>query len=243
MQLRPVVKEIGCASTAHQVAAGDRLTDWVAKPRPCSTSGACFVAGTLVHTDNGLLSIEKLRIGDMVLSRSEEKRETGYRRVVSTLVQEEQELWLIEYVLTSETEIRTLVATGSHPFWVRGAGWTSVENLNPLDQLELDGDKDNCVYKVRKILKTGTPGVGWTYDSMEDVGPFIDLRDGHVNVGRSLELDIADGPANEYLTCRVYDIEVEEFHTYYVGESGVWVYDAECHGDPPLARGEASHAP
>ncbi len=34
-------------------------------------AAACFVAGTLVQTDRGLVPIETLKVGDMVLSRSE----------------------------------------------------------------------------------------------------------------------------------------------------------------------------
>lgn len=31
-----------------------------------------------------------------------------------------------------------------------------------------------------------------------------------------------------YLKARVYNFEVEDFHTYYVGEMGVWVHNANC---------------
>ena len=34
-------------------------------------SHACFVAGTLVHTDKGLVPIDQIKVGDMVLSRDE----------------------------------------------------------------------------------------------------------------------------------------------------------------------------
>jgi hypothetical protein len=27
---------------------------------------------------------------------------------------------------------------------------------------------------------------------------------------------------------RVHNIEVEDFHTYYVGEAGLWVHNTEC---------------
>jgi len=47
------------------------------------TSG--FVAGTLVHTDQGLVPIEQLKVGDMVLSKDESNTgEQAYKRVVST---------------------------------------------------------------------------------------------------------------------------------------------------------------
>ncbi|MBL0231797.1 MAG: Hint domain-containing protein [Moraxellaceae bacterium] len=48
-----------------------------------TTSG--FVAGTLVHTDKGLVPIEQLKVGDMVLSKHESgEGEQAYKRVVKT---------------------------------------------------------------------------------------------------------------------------------------------------------------
>lgn len=44
-----------------------------------------MVAGTLVHTDKGLVPIEQLKVGDMVLSKHESNTgEQAYKRVVST---------------------------------------------------------------------------------------------------------------------------------------------------------------
>jgi len=44
-----------------------------------------LVAGTLVHTDKGLVPIEQLKVGDMVLSKHESNTgEQAYKRVVST---------------------------------------------------------------------------------------------------------------------------------------------------------------
>lgn len=41
--------------------------------------GGCFIAGTLVHTDKGLVPIEQIKVGDMVLSQPEQggRRRTG----------------------------------------------------------------------------------------------------------------------------------------------------------------------
>ena len=46
---------------------------------------ACFVAGTLVHTDQGLVPIEQLKVGDLVLSKHESgEGELAYKRVLKT---------------------------------------------------------------------------------------------------------------------------------------------------------------
>ncbi|MEC7120350.1 MAG: hypothetical protein VXW65_10660 [Pseudomonadota bacterium] len=49
------------------------------------TKSTGFVAGTLVHTDKGLMPIEQLKVGDMVLSKPESgEGEVAYKRVLKT---------------------------------------------------------------------------------------------------------------------------------------------------------------
>jgi Pretoxin HINT domain len=54
----------------------------------------CFTAGTLVHTDRGLILIEKIRVGDRVLSQPEETGELAYKRVLRTFSFEDKEVCL-----------------------------------------------------------------------------------------------------------------------------------------------------
>jgi hypothetical protein len=48
-------------------------------------------------------------------------------------------------------------------------------------------------------------------------------------------------PEELYLHLPVYNLEVEDFHTYYVGEHGIWVHNTNCGGlkfevnSPPAA--------
>jgi hypothetical protein len=50
---------------------------------------ACFIAGTLVHTDQGLVPIEQIKVGDRVLSAPESGEwELAYKRVVKTMVRQ-----------------------------------------------------------------------------------------------------------------------------------------------------------
>jgi hypothetical protein len=57
-----------------------------------------FCAGTLVHTDKGLVPIEQIKVGDMVLSRPEDGDEntpTEYKRVTRTFKSPEKRLILV----------------------------------------------------------------------------------------------------------------------------------------------------
>ena len=46
--------------------------------------GACFAAGTLVHTRDGLKPIEQIQVGDYVLSKPENDGELACKRVLQT---------------------------------------------------------------------------------------------------------------------------------------------------------------
>ena len=203
--------------------------DTIARIRTTGQPDGCFVVGTLVHTKEGLVPIEKLRVGDWVLSQPELKGELAYRQVVETFAFADKEVCLLEYFVTHEVTARNLVVTGNHPFWVKDVGWTRADKLSPGANLELHDGRAAYVYRVRKLFKTATPDVGWTYDDDTFLGPTIDLRDGKVQVSKFSEEDTCDKAAletRESLTRQVFNVEVEGFHTYYVGEVGVWVHNS-----------------
>ena len=58
--------------------------------------GVCFVAGTLVHTKQGLRQIEEVEPGDEVLSRDENTGEISYREVVRNFVTADQPVLELE---------------------------------------------------------------------------------------------------------------------------------------------------
>lgn len=201
------------------------------KPKLRPPGSACFVAGTLVHTKERLVPIEQLRVGDWVLSQPELRGELVYRQVVQTFAFEDKEVCLLEYFLYSEVTARSVVVTANHPFWVKDVGWTAAGSLIPGCDLELRDGTAACLFKVRRILKTDTPDVGWTRDDQADKGPTIDLRAGSIKVSKTYAGDARNESAveiGEYFKTRVFDIEVDGFHTYYVGEVGVWVHNADC---------------
>jgi hypothetical protein len=190
---------------------------------------ASFVAGTLVHAKSGLVPIEKVRVGDFVLSQLETTGEIAFRPVARTMPHESSEVYLLEYFLSDESTARNLVVGGNHPFWVRDFGWVIANDLVPGRDLALHDGRAACVYKVRKIFNTDIPGVGWTSDDAYSEGPSVDLRADSIKVSKMWEEDEFNAEAfdfpDNFLKRRVFNIEVDGFHTYYVGESGVLVHD------------------
>ena len=80
---------------------------------------ACFMAGTLVHTYKGLVPINKIKVGDRVLSRDENNpdAENVYKRVVSTFKSAEKKRIIHQCYLTQEG-YGYLFCTEDHPIWV-----------------------------------------------------------------------------------------------------------------------------
>ena len=95
----------------------------------------CFVAGTLVLTEDGEKPIEEIEVGDYVYSTDPETGESEYKEVLWTYQRESYEL---VHVFVADKEI---VTTPNHPFWVESE-WIVAGNLQTGDILTLaDGSK------------------------------------------------------------------------------------------------------
>lgn len=87
----------------------------------------CFVAGTLVHTKEGLKPIEQIRVGDLVLSRHESgEGELCYQPVTGTFQYENREVFHLGWEARKEAsdgkpawDEGRVAVTGGHPIWVR----------------------------------------------------------------------------------------------------------------------------
>ena len=92
-----------------------------------STGRQCFAAGTEIATEEGPKAIEKVAVGDRVLSRSE-KGELSYEPVTRLFVRANAE----EVALTF-TDVRgagaTIVTTPEHPFRVASGEWAAAGRL------------------------------------------------------------------------------------------------------------------
>lgn len=231
---------------------------------PPVATGGCFIAGTLVHTDKGLVPIEQIKVGDRVLSQPEQTREKAYKKVVNTFEFEDKAIWVVKYMLIDgdvpydhpdymprDRNIYHCYATGNHPFWVEGEGWTAAEKIKQYQILELANGQRAEVRFGRPVIRSTQPGFGRVWSNQFADGQevhIVDFRNGSnlwkyrwnreneasapyqdgypldeiVEIGR---IHCSDDP---FFKTKVYNLEVEGFHTYYVGELGVWVHDLDC---------------
>lgn len=210
---------------------------------------AGVIAGTLVHTDKGLVPIEQIKVGDMVLSQPEETGERAYQRVVNVF-QHEPQVVIEAYVTTAgkpNAARMKLVTTRDHLFWVIEEGWLKADSLDNHWQSKqrfiLADGSDAMSRGCENIYITEEPGVGWMSNHMGDEtreGFKWNYLDNRFVADKTKALQALrewreehDHPMyrvpEEFLfKLPVYNLEVEDFHTYYVGELGVWVHNRDC---------------
>lgn len=189
------------------------------------TFGGGFVAGTPVWTDKGKVPIEQMKVGDAVLSQPEGGGEAGYRAATRRLVHDDKEIVCVTYVDHDKPNSSFVIyPTDNHPFWVEGAGWTRSDQLRGSHCLRLRNGRLVNVVMASPVYRTSRPHIGWYNDNMYlgDIGSEADFS----GAPRILDHEAAfpdekDGP-DPRLKVRVYDLEVEDFHAYYVGAQGVW---------------------
>ncbi|MCH5376563.1 MAG: HINT domain-containing protein, partial [Planctomycetes bacterium] len=85
----------------------------------------CFLPGTSVWTETGPVPIERIRVGDRVLSQAPDTGELAYKLVLQTTIRPEAA------TVRVGMEGDEICATNGHPFWVAGRGWKMAKNLEP----------------------------------------------------------------------------------------------------------------
>lgn len=97
----------------------------------CLKGELCFIAGTLVLTEDGDKKIEDIEIGDKVLAYDEETGEQALKKVTQLYRNTTTEWYHIEAVGEE------IVCTAEHPFYVVGKGFIPARALNNGDKFLL----------------------------------------------------------------------------------------------------------
>ena len=172
----------------------------------CRT-GNCFIAGTLVHTRQGVKPIEDISVGDQVLAYDEETGEQSYKKVVR-LFRNTTDEWY--HVAFGKEE---LVCTAAHPFYVVDKGFVPACELMLGDKLVLaNGSKT----EVRSIAVECLPESEVTYNfEVEDFHTYY-VSDSAVLVHNTC-LD-PEANADYYVQYRTQGKTVNAYHQ----ESGIY---------------------
>jgi len=127
---------------------------------PAFGCGECFAAGTPVHTDNGAVPIERIKVGDKVWAHNEKTGVNELRTVTSVAPQHRDTL----LELRIEGEKNALRATSVHPFYARrnaseAAHWINAGDLLAGEQIETQDGRWVAVQSVTPI-----PGLSIVYN-------------------------------------------------------------------------------
>lgn len=183
------------------------------------TNPSGFVAGTLVHTRDGLIPIEQIKAGDWVLSRQENSKVGSYYSRVATVHEYlDREVYLVTGKIRENNSFRQsgepIAATDNQLFWIpklqdddevcEVSAWASIGRLwsllsydsiflYPMFELQ-DGRMAQCGCRD-PILRTANKDIGLLLDDPKDFmeypdGLMVDFSAGYPQLGESIWLDI-----------------------------------------------------
>jgi hypothetical protein len=139
------------AKTTDKVAEGGKSLGKAVDAKPGTTPstpkpGPCFAAGTLVQTPNGLVSIEDIEQGDLVLAYDFSEGRMVERKVLATLNN------LTDYWVLVGMGGEAIKATRGHLFWVESTkAWVAAMNLKPGMTVRCFDGRIVPIYSVKLI--------------------------------------------------------------------------------------------
>ena len=115
-----------------------------------SIMAQCFTGETLVATDEGLIAIEDIEVGDYVLAEDTVTGEQEYKEVLDVFVSQTNKLVHVTTAdKNSETNTETTITTtDNHPFYVEDKGWVPAIELEAGDELRTANGEIETVSKV-----------------------------------------------------------------------------------------------
>ena len=210
--------------------------------------GEGFVAGTRVHTPEGLRRISELKVGDLVFARETIDSANVVKKIINTGKQSKRRLLVNKYALENpyRRPLSTqypLTSARQQYLWLVNAGWVMSEQI----WLEVGKFNEETKIQVGQELMLLDGRVCWwqkesqTYATAndflyvpdrEDVGEGGYLLDPMTDsFGEETAFDwehwTDDGNSAKLAHVDTYTLQVEDFNTYFVGEHGIWVKGAE----------------
>lgn len=194
--------------------------DWVlSQPEQTGEPTYKQVVNTFQHEDKEVMSVQLCPSSEIALAKQEKR------------------MW-------NEDKFLRLIGTSNHPFWMKCKGWTRADLLGErafpsgrCGEVQLANGEWAEVLDAKPIFRTVKDGIGWiTLSNYNDSGATLDLRQGagvveSVRMNSDLKspdsyynMGIDVSTSDNFLRCSVYNLEVSDFHTYYVGTAGVWVH-------------------
>ena len=162
----------------------------------------CFKEGTLVETEAGLKPIEEIEVGDEVLAYDKATGEQAYK-AVKQLFRNETLKWCTVTVAVAGI-VESIISTPGHKYYL------------PENRVNREiGEKQEHASYIVLSEK-------WVSACNLKSGDKVLLSDGEYGIIQSVKVEELSSPET------TYNLEVEDFHTYYVGENSVCVHNKNC---------------
>ncbi|MBM3248005.1 MAG: hypothetical protein FJZ10_01070 [Candidatus Omnitrophica bacterium] len=178
-----------------------------------SGGGGCFLAGTpILMSDGSTKPIEKVKVGDEVLSFDEEKNLLVADTVKQAFIHKTSEYFILN---------GTLRVTGEHPFYSAGE-WIKVKDLKVGDSLRGSQGSPIEITSIEKVsLNADSRGLL----AHPDIGVSGTRVSGNQDIRDNVpDLQITKSPSSGSLDDQipshnvlVYNLEVNPYHTYFAG--------------------------
>ncbi|MCB5398621.1 polymorphic toxin-type HINT domain-containing protein [Intestinibacter bartlettii] len=107
--------------------------------------GNCFTEDTLVLTEDGLVEIDEIEVGDFVWSEDPETGDITLKEVEATFINKTDTLVFIN------VDEETIKTTEGHLFYVEGTGWIPASMLQEGDILSLEDGREVPVQSIETI--------------------------------------------------------------------------------------------
>jgi len=120
----------------------------------------CFIAGTKIHTEEGIKNIEDVEEGDKVITFNHDTDAAEYKEVIELMFKEKENV--VKYTFENGSE---LTGTKDHPLYVVGKGYAS---FLPNQTLEDSGLTVEQIEVGDEVLHIDNYGV--TITEIQDVG-------------------------------------------------------------------------
>ena len=195
------------------------LENFEAACNDLSTLGAsvgCFVAGTVVKTEDGDKNIEEIEVGDKVLAYEATTGTFAYKEVVDFIAHD------------GVTELAHVTITPQDELSVDGdQGATAGTESDASESETIDSTTNHPYFVV---------GYGYVDAGNLRTGDTILLANGEKGTVNSVDIEFLEEPVT------VYNFEVKEWHCYFVGEAGVLVHNMKKGGCGVAAEAAGSAA-
>ena len=100
------------------------------------TKKGCFVEGTVVLTENGLIPIENIEVGDYVWAENPETGEIELKEVLNTFEKQ------VDTIVAITVDGENIETTEAHLFYVENTGWVPASILKKGDILSLEDGRN-----------------------------------------------------------------------------------------------------